>query len=123
MAVTHGTATRTALATAVLGEIDAGTAGNFDMLIKFVTAKLKNSDGSRQGVVISVEPLILKGVSGKTYKCEGLPILVDNPPSECMGCDLPLGSLCVDCESQLKMLTQCLEDHNLSLTQIDITPT
>ena len=28
MAVTHGTATRTAIATAVLGEIDAGTAGN-----------------------------------------------------------------------------------------------
>jgi len=28
MAVTHGTATRTAIATAVLGEIDAGTAGS-----------------------------------------------------------------------------------------------
>jgi len=92
----------------------------FDMLNRFVTAKLKGADDSRQGVAISVEPLILKGVSGKTYKCEGLPTLVDNPPPECMGCGLPLGSLCVDCESQIKMLTQCLEDHNLSLTQFDI---
>lgn len=93
------------------------------MLNKFVTAKLKNTNDYRQGVVISTEPLILKGVSGKTYKCEGVPTLVDNPPSECMGCDLPLGSLCVDCESQLKMLTECLEDHDLQLTQIDITAT
>jgi len=89
------------------------------VLNKFVTAKLKNTIGCRQGVVIGINPLILKGISGKSYECEGLPTLVDNPPLECIGCDLPLGGLCTDCESKLKMLGQCLDDHKLPLTQIN----
>lgn len=49
------------------------------MIGKFVTAKLKGVMESRQGWVIKEDPLLIRGVSGKEYKCEGEPVLVSNP--------------------------------------------
>ena len=74
---------------------------------KFVTAKLKGKDDCRQGAVISEAPLIIQGVSGTRYECEGQPTVVSNPPDDCLGCDLPLsneGKLCGKCEESLKSL-------------------
>jgi hypothetical protein len=46
-----------------------------DIFGHFVTAKLKDKDDCRQGIVISVNPLILRGKLGD-YECEGPPTIV-----------------------------------------------
>lgn len=51
------------------------------MLGVFVTAKLKGLDDRRQGWIIELNPLIIQGVSGAIYECEGVPVEVVNPPS------------------------------------------
>lgn len=52
------------------------------MLIgKFVTARLAGKEGDcRQGWVTSEFPLKIEGQSGKEYLCEGIPVIVINPP-------------------------------------------
>ncbi len=52
------------------------------MLGKFVTVKLKGIDDCRQGVVINIDPLRIRGQSSFEYECEGTPILVVNPPEK-----------------------------------------
>jgi len=52
----------------------------FNMIGKFVTAKLLGKDDCRQGWVIDTNLFLVKGQSGETYLCEGEPVLVDNPP-------------------------------------------
>lgn len=49
---------------------------------KFVTAKLKGKDEPRQGWVININPLIIKGQTGTRYTCDGsyTPTIVENPP-------------------------------------------
>ena len=47
----------------------------------FVTAKLKGQIGPRQGWIIETDPLKIKGKSGKIYECEGVPVVVANPPN------------------------------------------
>ena len=88
------------------------------MIGEFVTAKLKGKDNCRQGAVISVDPLIISGQSGTEYECEGEPRLVINPPDICIGCDLPLGSLCAKCEEALGVLEKTLTKAGLKLTKI-----
>lgn len=46
-----------------------------DIFGHFVTAKLKGEDDCRQGVVISINPLIVRGELGD-YECEGTPTMV-----------------------------------------------
>lgn len=58
-----------------IGVCHRGVGG--DIFGHFVTAKLKGKEDCRQGLVISVEPLILKGVHGE-YECEGNPTVVDS---------------------------------------------
>jgi len=57
MAVTHATATRTAIATAVLGEIDAGTAGNLVFKtsgdVEVATCPLSAVSGTVSGAVLT----------------------------------------------------------------------
>lgn len=53
-----------------------------NLLGKFVTAKLIDKNDCRQGWVISLNPLIIKGQSGTQYKCEGTPVVVINPPEK-----------------------------------------
>jgi len=50
------------------------------ILGKFVTAKLKGRNDSRQGWVIFESPLLIQGISGTIYECEGAPVTVINPP-------------------------------------------
>lgn len=52
------------------------------MLEKFVTAKLFGKNDCRQGFVKRLIPLIIQGVSGTYYHCEGAPVLVVNPPTK-----------------------------------------
>jgi hypothetical protein len=52
------------------------------MLEKFVTAKLFGKNDCRQGFVKRLIPLIIQGVSGTYYYCEGTPVLVVNPPTK-----------------------------------------
>ncbi len=52
------------------------------MLGKFVTAKLKDRIDPRQGWVISEHPLLIKGLSGTIYECEGEIKEVINPPTK-----------------------------------------
>jgi hypothetical protein len=56
--------------------------GMIDLLGKFVTAKWKNRKEARQGWVIQVDPLIIEGQSGMVYECEGVPVIVINPPQK-----------------------------------------
>lgn len=51
------------------------------MIGKFVTAKLFGKDDCRQGCVKSLSPLIIQGISGIHYHCEGEPVIVVNPPT------------------------------------------
>lgn len=46
-----------------------------DLFGHFVTGKLKGEDDCRQGVVVSDNPLILRGKYGY-YECEGTPVKV-----------------------------------------------
>jgi hypothetical protein len=46
----------------------------------FVTAKLRGRDACRQGAVVRIHPLRIKGQSGAIFDCEGIPTLVVNPP-------------------------------------------
>ena len=46
----------------------------------FVTAKLLGKEDCRQGWLMSLRPLRIKGESGKVYLCEGTPKRVINPP-------------------------------------------
>ena len=46
-----------------------------DILGHYVTAKLKNKDDCRQGIVIRTNPLIIRGELGD-YECEGTPTAV-----------------------------------------------
>lgn len=55
------------------------------MLEKFVTAKLFGENDCRQSFVKNVIPLIIQGVSGTYYHCEGTPVLVVNPPTKPAG--------------------------------------
>ena len=50
------------------------------LLHVFVTAKIKGKDDARQGFIICTNPLIIKGVTGTKYECEGSPTIVSNPP-------------------------------------------
>ena len=45
----------------------------------FVTAKLKGKEECRQGTIVRIQPLRIKGQSGAIYDCEGIPTLVVNP--------------------------------------------
>ena len=47
---------------------------------KFVSAKLRGRKEARQGWVISIDPLQIIGQSNTVYKCEGEPVIIDNPP-------------------------------------------
>ena len=47
----------------------------------FVTAKLKGQIDPRQGWIIKTDPLKIQGQSGKIYECEGIPVVVLNPPN------------------------------------------
>ena len=49
---------------------------------EFVTVKLKGQIDPRQGWVINEHPLFIKGQSGEIYECEGIPVVVDNPPQK-----------------------------------------
>lgn len=86
------------------------------MLGKFVTAKLAGADDCRQGAVISLNPLRIRGESGSEYDCEGTPTAVTNPPETCIGCDLPLGALCKRCEANMEALGKALDAAGLVLT-------
>jgi hypothetical protein len=57
---------------------------------QFVTARLRDEVGCRQGWVISVDPLRIRGESGTEYDCEGEPTIVINPPE-------PAGWTCPRC--------------------------
>lgn len=46
-----------------------------DLFGHFATAKLKGKDDCRQGIVISVDPLIVRGELDD-YECEGVPTKV-----------------------------------------------
>lgn len=50
-----------------------------DIMNKFVDAKLKGSDEYRQGHVISVDPLKIRGRTGTEYECEGNVVIVTCP--------------------------------------------
>ena len=65
----------------------------------FVTAKLKDKNDHREGAVISVNPLRIRGQTGAEYDCEGRPKIVINPPENCMRCGFPLGRLCFKCRT------------------------
>lgn len=84
----------------------------------FVTAKLLGADDFRQGVIINVDPLIIRGQSGEEYECEGEPVIVVNPPETCIGCGLPLGGLCGRCESNLEALKKAMNVNGIELTYI-----
>lgn len=43
----------------------------------WVTAKLKNKADCRQGIVVNIDPLVIRGESGKEYECEGEPTLLE----------------------------------------------
>jgi hypothetical protein len=91
------------------------------ILNKFVTAKLAGQDDCRQGAVISTDPLRIRCQSGEEHDCEGEPTLVDNPPEPCIGCDRPLGPLCVRCERGMQALCSALASEGLRLERIEIT--
>lgn len=78
------------------------------MIGKFVTAKLEGRNESRQGVVVSMDPFIIRGQSGIEYRCEGEPVRVDNPPPKCIGCDMELGPICGRCSENLKALVRAV---------------
>ena len=46
----------------------------------FVTAKLKNSEGCRQGWIVKTNPLTLEGESGALYEVVNPVTTVMNPP-------------------------------------------
>lgn len=46
-----------------------------DLFGHFVTAKLKGKKDCRQGVVVSLDPLIIRGKCAD-YECDGVPTLV-----------------------------------------------
>lgn len=46
---------------------------------KYVEAKDKDSGKTVQGWVIKESPLIIRGMSGREYECEGEPTIVDCP--------------------------------------------
>lgn len=69
----------------------------------FVTAKLRGINGCRQGVIIRLKPLRIKGISDAEYDCEGDPVLVKNPPENCFQSDLPPGNLCKSCRDNFKV--------------------
>lgn len=77
---------------------------------QFVTAR-SDSGLVVQGAVISVDPLVLRGVSGTEYKCdaEGVAV-VTNPPPECIGCDLPLGNMCVRCSAKMDSILAAMAE-------------
>lgn len=82
----------------------------------FVTAKLAGEDDCRQGAVISIVPLRIRGQSGAEYDCEGEPAVVENPPEKCIGCDMPLGRMCGRCAANLEALGNALDDAGIVLT-------
>lgn len=49
------------------------------MIGKYVTAKEKDSDKIVQGWVKNENPLIIEGLTGRKYECEGEPAIVENP--------------------------------------------
>lgn len=51
-----------------------------NLLGRFVTANLKGTNEPRQGWVVEIDPLIIRGQSGSIYKCDGEPVVVENPP-------------------------------------------
>lgn len=53
-------------------QISIGPCIGGDIFGHFVTAKLKGTNDCRQGIVVSIEPLIIRGALG-TYICEGTP--------------------------------------------------
>jgi len=54
----------------------------YNMLGKFVTAKLKDDISPQQGWIVEINPLIIKGTSGQKYECEGYPVIVQNSPNQ-----------------------------------------
>ena len=50
------------------------------MIKRFVTIRLMGRKETRQGWLISLYPLKIKGLSGKTYLGEGMPRTVINLP-------------------------------------------
>ena len=59
----------------------AGQTVPLDSLVGvFVTAKLKGQIDPRQGWIIEAEPLRIQGESGTIYECEGIAVVVLNPP-------------------------------------------
>ncbi len=57
-----------------------------NLLGVFVNATLRGGDECRQGVVICLEPLQIRGQSGQEYLCEGMLTVVSNPPEEYVEC-------------------------------------
>lgn len=85
------------------------------MIGLFVTAKLKGVDDCRQGAIISTDPLRIRTQSGEEYDCEGPVSVVINKPETCIGCGLPLGSLCGRCETNITALVDALNGAGLRL--------
>jgi hypothetical protein len=90
------------------------------MLGKYVTAKVKGQDDTRQGAVVSVFPLVILGQSGEEHECEGVPTEVMNPPDKCIGCDLPLGALCGRCERNLMALDNAMSANGLKFERVEV---
>ena len=82
----------------------------------FVTAKIVGANDCRQGAVISIDPLRIRGQSGAEYDCEGEPTVVENPPEKCIGCDMPLGRMCGRCAANLDALGSALDAAGIALT-------
>lgn len=53
---------------------------DISLMGRFVTAKLRGKDDCRQGWVIGLAPLRIRGETGEEYECEGTPAIVVNPP-------------------------------------------
>ncbi len=83
---------------------------------EFVTAQAVGGI-TVQGAVISADPLRLIGESGREYDCvAGSEVAVSNPPAECIGCDLPLGRMCMRCREKLDAMARVLDDCGLTLS-------
>ncbi len=85
------------------------------MIGLFVTAKLKGQDDCRQGAILSTDPLRIRTQSGEEYDCEGSVSIVVDKPKTCIGCGLPLGSLCGRCETNIRALVDALSEAGLRL--------
>ncbi len=80
----------------------------------FVTAN--TTAGVRQGAVISLKPVMIRGITGAEYLVVGNVRRVVNPPGNCSFCGLPLGLVCVKCEGESRTLTE-IRDYSMEGTE------